>query len=327
MPVTGENGCCTLLSERETMERKPDLTEIDNGRYPFPVDVIVETCGYCNLRCIICPYPRLKRPKGEMAPATFKRIVDEMARESPGSRLWVAIMGEPLLRGDGLVENFKYAASKGIKNVYLNTNGIYLTEDMTHKILDCNIKEILISMDAITEETYNQIRVGGDFERLVQNAETFLKAKQQRGLDRPNVIVQFIVMDENEHELEDFKQYWMSRGATVKARLKFGWGSGVETPDLDKVEIERFPCPWLMRTVSIHWNGNFAQCDADYEGTRSPGNIHTHTIKHVWEGELAKRREKHRNLDFDLELCRDCRDWVVGRSRFFHPEKVSNVLK
>lgn len=300
--------------------RSPNLKGIDYDLNPFPLDVIVETSSYCNMRCIMCPYSTLKRPKGEMDFNIFKKIIDEMARESPQSRLWIAIMGEPLLRGDGLVEMLRYAKKQKIENIHVNTNGTYLTEQMTHKLLSCGIKELLVSMDAFTKETYDRIRIGGDFHSTVNNVEYFLHAKKTGGENKPTVIMQFITMNENEHEAEDFKAFWLERNAVVKIRLKMGWGRAIKTEDLDAANIERNkPCSWLLRSVSIHWDGRFAQCDADHEAIYSPGDIKTQTIKEVWEGELAKRREKHWALDFSHPLCSTCKDWSVGRAHFYYP--------
>lgn len=302
--------------------RKPRLESLTFERMSFPEDVIVETFAHCNLRCIMCPYPNLQRPKGEMTLDVFTKIVDEMAMENSRCRLWVAILGEPLLRPQSLFRMLNYARNKGIDNIHLNTNATFLSEEIAHQIFEAGVKDLLISIDAFTKDTYDLIRVGGDFPAVVKNLESFLAEKKRRGLDRPNVIAQYIIMDQNEHEVESFKNHWLSKGAIVKVRLKMGWGSAIETEDLNDAKVERnFPCPWLLRSVSIHWDGTFAQCDADYEGGYSPGDIRTQTIKEVWDGELAKRRENHWNLDFSHPLCQDCKDWSVGRAVFYYPGK------
>lgn len=304
------------------MIRKPNLECIDSKRYNFPMDIIVETCSYCTIKCIYCPQPNLKRPKGVMDFTIFKKIVDEISQESPASRLWIAILGEPLLRGDELVEMLQYAKMQGIENIHVNTNATCLAQDLTHKLLTCGIKEIIFSIDAYAKETYDKIKIGGDFYKTVKNIEYFLSMKKKKGFKNPAVIMQFIVVDENEQEVEAFKKYWLKKGAVVKIRLKLGWGAFTETKDLDLAKIERnFPCPWLVRTLSIHWNGTIAQCDADYEGLYSPGDIKIQTIKEVWDGELAKRRDKNRALDFSHPLCGTCKDWSVGRSQFYYPER------
>src|SRR3989338_7530331 len=99
--------------QKETLvNRKPKLEGVTKDELPFPADVIVEVTSYCNLRCIICPYPTLKRPKGDMSFEVFKKIVDEIAREDPSAGLWVAIMGEPLIRGEGLLQMLSYPKEK-----------------------------------------------------------------------------------------------------------------------------------------------------------------------------------------------------------------------
>ena len=52
---------------------KPNLKDVKETLedYPFPVDIIVEVTRHCNLKCIMCPYPQLKRSKGHMKIETF----------------------------------------------------------------------------------------------------------------------------------------------------------------------------------------------------------------------------------------------------------------
>ena len=301
--------------------RRPRIEALTFDRLSFPEDVIVETHSYCNLSCIMCPYPNLKRPKGEMDLAVFEKIVNEIAAEVPKSRIWMAIMGEPLL-GKNLIKMIRYAKQRGVKSVNLNTNATFLSKEMTRELLEAEVDTILVSLDARTQAAYDKIRIGGDFPTVMKNLTFFLKEKRQQGHTKPDVVAQFIIMEQNEHEVEAFKDFWLSRGVIVKVRLKLGWGDAVSTEDLDVANIKRdFPCPWLLRTASIHWDGRFAQCDADYEGEYSPGDIRYQSIKEVWNGELAKRRERHWQNDFEHPLCRDCKDWSVGRAEFFYHEK------
>jgi len=304
---------------------KPNIDDVKNTlrETPFPQDIIVEVSGYCNLRCTMCPYPILKRPKGEMSFELFKKIVDEVAVRNPTSRLWLAIMGEPLLMGERVIRMMTYAKEQGLAEVILNTNVTFMTPDLIPRLIDSGLDKIILSLDAITAETYQRIRVGGDFGRVMENVHAFLSIQASRKVRKPELVAQFIVMEENEHETERFKDYWLGQGVVVKIRPKLGWGHGVKAENLEAIREEfprDFPCSWLTRTVSIHWNGHFAQCDADHEGGYSPGDFNTQTIQEVWDGEIAKRRQRHWALDFDFEPCRDCNDWLAGRSYFYHPE-------
>ena len=294
---------------------RPDIAGVKKTlrRYPFPQDIIIESSAFCNLKCIMCPQPFLTRKRGAMSFRVFKKIIDEVAVESPRSRIWIAIMGEPLLLKDKLIRMIRYGIGKGLE-LHLNTNAEFLTKSMADQLIKAKLDEIIVGLDAATKETFDKIRIGGDFDLIVGNVEYLLKAKKKK----PHVVLQFIVMDENEREMAEFKERWLERGATVKIRQKLGWGAGVKADNLDLPESERFPCSWLARTVSIHWTGKFAQCDGDWDGKYSPGDINKQTIKEVWEGELARRRARHWRMDFSHELCAKCKDWQAGRSQFFY---------
>ncbi|WP_432467504.1 radical SAM/SPASM domain-containing protein [Agarivorans sp. Z349TD_8] len=302
---------------------EPNLEDVKKTlrEYKFPVDVIVEVTNYCNLRCIMCPYPGLKRPKGNMDFSIFKKIVDEIAAVSPNTRIWLAIMGEPLLLGNKLIEMIKYAKSNNIQ-VNLNTNAVYLDKELGEKLLNASVDYIIVSIDGVSEDSYNKIRVRGDFNKVVDNVTTVLEHKRKHPEIKTKIVSQFIVMDENEPEVEEFKNYWLSKGAIVKIRPKLGWGDAVKACNLEQVrsEVERFPCAWLTRTVSIHWDGTISQCDADYEGLYSPGSLLNNSIKEIWDSQIAIRRQNHWNNNFDFEPCKSCNDWLAGRSYFYYPE-------
>lgn len=307
----------------------PDLKGVKKTlkEYPFPVDLIIEITRYCNLKCIMCPYPGLKRAQGDMDFNTYKKIIDETAIENPSARIWLAIMGEPLLRSEKVFAFIRYAKESGIREVCLNTNAVLLTKTIAEQLIESGLDKILISIDACSKDIYNKIRIGGNFDLVCKNVKRLLDMKTKHNNTNPEVIVQFIIMDENEHEVETFKSYWLERGAIVKVRPKLGWGNAIKSSILDCAaqETERFPCAWLTRTVSIHWDGSFSQCDADVEGQYSPGHLNNNTIKQVWEGELANRRTRHWSSDYDFEPCNKCKDWLAGRSYFFYPKKSENT--
>lgn len=308
------------MEPRESYYGSIEAAKSTLADHPFPVDVIVEPISRCNLSCIMCPQPSLRRSRGSMQFDVFKKIADEIARESPSTRLWLALMGESLLLRSTLIKYIRYAKQAGVEHVNLNTNACLLGRSIAEELIEAETDEIIIGLDAFRPETYNRIRRNGDFATVVGNVETLLELVQQTELRKPKVVAQFIVMSENETEVEPFKRYWLGRGAVVKVRPRLGWGAGVEARELRSRQVTRdFPCTWLNRTVSIHWNGRFAQCDADFEGQHSPGDIHTHSIKELWRGELARRRQRHWAGDFSHELCRNCMDWATGRSEMFYP--------
>jgi len=252
---------------------------------------------------------------------TYAKIVDEIAEKSRDTQLWLAIMGDPLLLETDLFKYIAYAKRKGIKEVILNTNGTLLSPQVYRELAAAKVDKIIIGLDAVTGGTYSRIRVGGNYEKVKRNVLGILK------LSGPGVVLQFIVMNENAAELEPFKDFWLPRGAILKVRKKLAWGNAIETEDLDipSTSPERTPCPWLMRTMSIHWSGKVAQCDGDYEGTFSPGNVNNQSIEQIWQGELKKKRDMQWNHKFDYPPCNVCLDWQAGLSEWYYPCKIENA--
>ena len=89
--------------------------------YSFPTDILVETISRCNLNCIMCPQDNLSRASGRISFNLWEKIIDEVAEVSPGTRIWPALMGEPLLMGDEIFKLLRYATGKGLE-VQLNSN-------------------------------------------------------------------------------------------------------------------------------------------------------------------------------------------------------------
>jgi radical SAM protein with 4Fe4S-binding SPASM domain len=280
--------------------------------YDFPINVIVETSSFCNLKCSICPNPFMKREKGNMSFDVFKKVADELP---PETTLWLALLGEPLMNPNQLIDMVYYAKRIGLKDVRLNTNGLLLTERISAELVDAGLDYVLISVDAFEPSTYKKIRIGGNLRKLVENVDNLISIRNKSQL---KVVVQFIVMEENEEEVEFFKDFWLEAGAIVKIRPKLSWGNTIEAKNLNLEQKDRtYPCPWLARTVSIQWTGRLAQCDFDYEGEYSPGDIRTQSIKEIWDGEILKRRQKHVAGDFTHPLCSTCKDWQVGLAVYY----------
>ena len=295
---------------------KASLIESD-----YPKSIVVETTAYCNLRCTLCPQKDLKRTKGVMEFETFKKIADEIASRVNQPILWLAIMGEPLTSFN-ITKLIRYSKRVGIKEVCLNTNALLLTQPISKYLIEEGLDKILISIDAFKPSTYERIRVGGDYLTLLTNIGNLLIENKKS--DKPlEIIVQFIVTEENEREVEAFKEFWLKQKVTVKIRPKLSWGHVIKASNHRLTQSDRtYPCPWLIREASILWDGRFSQCDGDYEGDYSPGNIDTQTIHEVWNNELKLRRDKHWSGDFTHPLCKECRDWQVGRAEFY--KGVSN---
>ncbi len=277
----------------------------------FPTRFAVEVCADCNLECSMCHHPQMKRPKGKMPFELWKKCADQIAEISPSTQCWFSFCGEPLLDPDRLIRMIKYGKSVGLHSVNINTNGMLLTPDLAEPIIDSGVDLVVFGVDGFSHKAYEKIRVGGNRDELYANIEHFLATVKARS-SGPDVQVQFIEMEENAGELEEFTAYWSKRGATVKVRRKLSWGGNMET-SLCVPDEERIACPWAVTMMHVLWDGRVPRCPGDTEGDEGSGNAWDEPLIDLW-ARLGKYREMHMKHRFDElpERCNDCKDWMTG---------------
>lgn len=278
----------------------------------------VEITAECNFACAMCHHPAMRRPKGKMPFELWEKCADQIAAIAPQTPCWFSFCGEPLLEPDLLLRILAYGKSVGLRSLNLNTNGMLLTPELADPILDSGVDLVVFGIDGFSRETYERIRVGGNRDQVYANVEHLLAARQARGTG-PEVMVQFIEMDENEHELEAFCKYWLERGATLKLRNKLSWGGTFEIPLVIPRE-NRIPCPWAMTQMHVFWDGRVPRCPGDIEGEESVGNAWDQPLAVLWQ-RLGVYRDRHMKRLFDQlpERCQKCKDWMVGAARTVRP--------
>ncbi|MBI4595175.1 MAG: radical SAM protein, partial [Candidatus Tectomicrobia bacterium] len=139
----------------------------------FPKVVLIDTISYCDLQCSMCGHRNMSRKKGRMPIELFKKIIDEIAERDKHTRVWLVFFGEALLlKKTNLFPMIEYAKGKGLVDVVLNSNGNLLNEDAARGLINAGLDSIYIGIDASTQNTYNQLRVGGNYHKVVNNIIT-----------------------------------------------------------------------------------------------------------------------------------------------------------
>ena len=234
---------------RRFMEKWGDckLTEYSDT---MPIKMDYESASQCNFRCTMCQLsdPDLKRP----ANMTY----DDFAKSIKGQYGLIEIklqgIGEPLLNPE-LYKMIDLAVERDLW-VRIATNGSLLhLDDNYKKLVDHKVGEIQISVDGATKDTFEKIRKGSDFDRVVENATLINKYAQSKG-EGWRTSCWMLVQEENEHEVEKLLELAAKMNFT---RLTYsialsGWGSekwekinspkertGVFTDQLVKKLLER----------------------------------------------------------------------------------------
>ena len=159
----------------------------------MPLHLDVEATSYCDLKCTFCDRQILveKGMLGSMDMDLFRHILDQFDETN---RLWgikFSYRGEPLLNKN-IPEMIRYAKSRGVLDVYFNTNAMLLTEDICRKIIESGLDRISISLDGTEKEAYESVRVGADFDTVVANIETLLRVRKEMNSSIPKVRIQTV---------------------------------------------------------------------------------------------------------------------------------------
>jgi len=310
----------TDRSPREKSGHLAELNRIASGlKNPtFPKIFAVELCADCNINCSMCHHDQMVRPKGNMPMALWKKCADEIAGIAPNTNVWFSFCGEPLLMPDRLVEMLKYGEEAGLKSLNLNTNGMLLSNEVARNLLDTGLSTIVIGIDGYEKDTYEKYRVLGDRDVVYANVQYLLEERARRGAG-PEIMVQFIEMDDNIKEFDAYRDHWLNLGATVKLRRMLSWGGKFETA-IEVAEEERIPCPWAMTMMHLFWDGRVPRCPGDTEGEESAGNAWDDTLVDLWAN-LGGYRQMHLDHAFDdlPERCHGCTDWKTGASVKLRP--------
>lgn len=309
----------------ESERRRNELLAIE-GRLverPFPPQLVLENTSICNMTCIHCSHRELKRVKRHMDRPLWNKIVEEVGREHPQCEIWPTFYGEALIMGyqNELWDRLDYADKVGCKNLVLNSNGMLLDRwDNIDKILKSPLRRFILSLDGLSKETFEKIRVKGKHEKIYPAVERLLREKERRGQKYPAITCQFSVMRENAHEADAYRKYWRERGAEVKVRPMLEWTATgtVRTDTISHDAQFRIACPWGNNTMAIHQDGKVVACAVDYEGMFTVGNVREISVKEAWRrlGEqLRKVHREHRWSDLP-DICKGCGDWQVAGAEY-----------
>ncbi|OPX20090.1 MAG: hypothetical protein BZ151_05665, partial [Desulfobacca sp. 4484_104] len=95
--------------------------------------------------------------------------------------------------------------------VSLTTNGLGLTAAVHSQVLE-NLDMVAISVDGAQAATYEKLRAGADFNRLIRQIAALCARRQELGTRLPEVVLLFMKMRPNLGELPEFIELAASLG-------------------------------------------------------------------------------------------------------------------
>ena len=289
----------------------------------LPVALAIEPTTSCNLRCPECPsgLRSFTRPTGMLDTVMFEKTIAEL--KDALLYLTFYFQGEPFLHKDFL----KMVKSATQKKIYTSTstNAHYLSPENAIATVESGIDRVIISLDGTTQDTYEQYRIGGNLEKVIEGTKNLIAAKKALKSTTPHVIFQFLVVGPNEHQIEEAKALSKSLGVN-EIRFKtaqiydYENGSGLipENPKYarykkttsGKFEIKNKllnHCWKMWHSAVITWDGLVVPCCFDKDAEYRMGNVSKQSFKEVWSSEkyLSFRKQLIGSRK-NIEMCKNC---------------------
>ncbi len=295
-------------------------------RKPFvwgmPISYSIEPTNHCNLKCPECPsgLGALTRPLGLLNLDDFNKLIDEISRT--GFYVQLFFQGEPFINKN-LSRMISYAQSK---NMYISvsTNGHFINEENVDEVLKNSPDKIIYSIDGLDEESYQNYRVGGTFEQADLGLRTLVKRRNELGYKKPFVELQFIVMKQNEHQLDDVLNYGKEIGVdkvVFKTMQISSYDNALKFLPSNKkyrryvVDNGSFKikgkiknhCFALWRTSVITWDGKVVPCCFDKDAEFEMGITNGKFFKDVWHSKNYNEfRQKVLGNRQSVSMCTNC---------------------
>lgn len=292
----------------------------------FPSTLRIQTQSYCNGRCSICTYRIISKQldQGIMEWDLYEKIVNEAVSEPLLSTVILELHNEPLL--DKRIFNcVKYIKSMDpSKTCELTTNGELLDKFSLTDIVQSNLDHLLVSLNAHSKETYDNINNGLDYNKVMRNIYSLLSnnsIKQKMELS-------FVLTERNVGEVYQATQYWKEQG--VKTRVVGLCNRGGLLNNYEKLKLQNSyrGTPLLLRIwrslmsgarsmtgcefpfyeMNILFNGDVIVCRRDWNRAIVVGNARTSSLREIWKSEkmneirrliLKKRYEQ-------IKTCKEC---------------------
>ena len=289
----------------------------------MPLNISVEPTTSCNLRCPECPsgLRAFSRPTGMMEPAFFKSLVSELR---PGlASINFYFQGEPFLNTD-LHEMIAFAAQRGIYTA-TSTNAHYLNTENAEKTVLSGLHRLIISIDGTSQETYQQYRIGGKLEKVIQGTKEILAARKRLKSRTPHVIFQFLVVKPNEHQTDDVLRLAKELGVDevrFKTAQVYDFENGNPLiPDNEKYSRYRkgLDGKWKLKNKMenhcwrmwqgcvVTWDGKVVPCCFDKDAQHTLGEVNQNDFKLVWKSSAYDhfRRSVLTNRQ-EIDICKNC---------------------
>jgi radical SAM protein with 4Fe4S-binding SPASM domain len=292
-----------------------------------PYWLTVDPTNFCQLQCPFCPTGagRGVREKASLRLEHFGHLMDAL-----GPTLIHADFmnwGEPLLNKE-LWAMVALAKSHGVDTLVSTNFNSFRPQD-ADALLDSGLDRLVLSIDGLTQATYEKYRVGGDYARVVENLKALTRRRAERGLQKPAVVWQFLAFKHNEHEADAVRAFAKELGcdevgvtpaylpfrpgikdewlptrpelrmydpATFPDSPPWQWEAAKEEKSEVAVEVYKEPrklCNWPWAGIAVNPDGSVSPCCSVEEQEYDFGNFFSGGFRRLWNNDKYRLARRH----------------------------------
>ena len=275
-----------------------------SGVPSFPPYVNLSVTERCNLSCVHCFRNLNQWQPYDMELPLFGRIVDEVAKH-PECLLKLGGIGEPAVHSQFQDIASLLAESKVRTTIY--TNGTLLERFPPHKIVELGFGTLIVSIDGIDAQSYESIRVGGNYATLRANVARLRQSRGELKSRRPRIEIRHVIFpNESGEALRQFRRDWLEFADTVKFNNLESLSP--QPPGISAPTFRR--CRDIRREFYIGSRGLVSVCGyRSLSGTDEVlGDLHHETIQELWQHPTVRRiRSCHERAALhDVPFCKTC---------------------
>ena len=293
-----------------------------------PISISFEPTTSCNLRCPECPsgLRAFTRPTGMLQKDFFRDTIDQLASDL--LYLTFYFQGEPYLNPDFL-DMVKYASGKGIYTA-TSTNAHYLNDANARRTIESGLDRLIISIDGTTQDVYQQYRVGGRLEKVLEGARNMVKWKKELKSRTPFIIFQFLVVKPNEHQMDDVKKLAAETGVDdvwfktaqvydyendphglIPTNEKYSRYKRNADGTISSKNALQDHCWRLWHSPVITWDGMVVPCCFDKDAQHRLGNLKDKSFKEIWRNkEYIHFRTQLMQSRKNIDICANCSEGI-----------------
>ncbi|MCQ9207492.1 MAG: radical SAM protein [Omnitrophica bacterium] len=282
-------------------------------KHPYFKYVDLEFTSCCDLRCIYCTLDS-SRKKGFMPLKLYEEILQYIV---DNNRKRITIEGLSLHNGGETLLHPKFCRmmeilgkKRKITNNFpetaLLTNATTLNSEKTACILNTECVDFMrFSVDGGTKESFERIRKGAKWEKILANIHSFLDENSKK--KNPVKTGMISIFDEANPPLSDEFNDLIKRVDIYWPRRPHNF-NGSKNMGLGPFEKKTGLCNLVPIMVAILYDGTVSPCCNDLNGSGIIGDLNTEDLAQIFFGKprssIIEKMAHHKRRD--IELCKDC---------------------